>query len=149
MSHARIYRICLLIVVVLTIIGGIFYFINYMERNTKVTEGTLVLNVPSLAIPAKAVLAPYDSAEFHGCPFPEADGLQGEFPFPLWFLYSYIWIPLLHLPPGPIFCEVFHLCGAADHWRNPTVSTGRRDDQSQPQLEREWGKIPFLFADRF
>ena len=44
MSHARIYRICLLIVVVLTIIGGIFYFINYMERNTKVPEGTLVLN---------------------------------------------------------------------------------------------------------
>lgn len=44
MSHARIYRICLLIVVVLTIIGGIFYCINYMERNTKVTEGTLVMN---------------------------------------------------------------------------------------------------------
>ncbi len=44
MSHARIYRICLLVVVVLTIIGGIFYCINYMENHTKITEGTLVLD---------------------------------------------------------------------------------------------------------
>jgi len=43
MSHSRIYRICLLVVVALTIIGGIFYYINYMENHTKVTEGTLVM----------------------------------------------------------------------------------------------------------
>lgn len=43
MSHSTIYRVCLLIVVVLTIIGGIFYYINYMENHTKVTEGTLVM----------------------------------------------------------------------------------------------------------
>ena len=43
MSHSTIYRICLLVVVVLTIIGGIFYYINYMENHTKVTEGTLVM----------------------------------------------------------------------------------------------------------
>ncbi|MEY8237576.1 hypothetical protein AALA36_17955 [Lachnospiraceae bacterium 66-29] len=45
MSHSTVYRICLLVVVVLTIIGGIFYYVNYMERHrhTKVTEGTLVM----------------------------------------------------------------------------------------------------------
>ncbi|MEY8389887.1 hypothetical protein D3Z36_09420 [Lachnospiraceae bacterium] len=43
MSHSTIYRICLLVVVVLTIIGGIFYYINYMENHTRVTEGTLVM----------------------------------------------------------------------------------------------------------
>ena len=43
MSHSTIYRICLLVVVILTIIGGIFYYINYMENHTKVTEGTLVM----------------------------------------------------------------------------------------------------------
>ena len=43
MSHSTIYRICLLVVVVLTIIGGIFYYINYTENNTRVTEGTLVM----------------------------------------------------------------------------------------------------------
>ena len=43
MSHSTIYRVCLLVVVVLTIIGGIFYYINYMENHTKVTEGTLVM----------------------------------------------------------------------------------------------------------
>ncbi len=42
MSHSTFYRICLLVVVVLTIIGGIFYYINYMENHTRVTEGTLV-----------------------------------------------------------------------------------------------------------
>ena len=42
MSHSTIYRICLLVVVILTIIGGIFYYIHYMEENTKITEGTLV-----------------------------------------------------------------------------------------------------------
>ena len=42
MSHSTIYRICLLVVVILTIIGGIFYYIHYMEENKKITEGTLV-----------------------------------------------------------------------------------------------------------
>lgn len=46
MSHSTVYRICLLVVVVLTIIGGIFYYVNYMERHrhTQVTEGTLVFD---------------------------------------------------------------------------------------------------------
>lgn len=43
MSHSTIYRICLLVVVILTIIGGIFYYVNYMEGQVKVTEGTLVM----------------------------------------------------------------------------------------------------------
>lgn len=43
MSHSTIYRICLLVVVILTIIGGIFYYVNYMESQVKVTEGTLVM----------------------------------------------------------------------------------------------------------
>lgn len=42
MSHSTIYRICLLSVVILTIIGGIFYYVNYVENQTSVTEGTLV-----------------------------------------------------------------------------------------------------------
>lgn len=42
MSHAKIYRLCLLSVVILTIIGGIFYYINYVENETAITEGTLV-----------------------------------------------------------------------------------------------------------
>ena len=42
MSHSTIYRICLLVVVILTIIGGIFYYVNYVESQVKVTEGTLV-----------------------------------------------------------------------------------------------------------
>lgn len=43
MSHSTVYRICLLVVVILTIIGGIFYYVNYMENQVKVTEGTLVM----------------------------------------------------------------------------------------------------------
>lgn len=43
MSHSTVYRICLLVVVILTIIGGIFYYVNYMESQVKVTEGTLVM----------------------------------------------------------------------------------------------------------
>lgn len=42
MSHTKIYRLCLLSLVILTIIGGIFYYVNYVENETKVTEGTLV-----------------------------------------------------------------------------------------------------------
>lgn len=41
-SHSAIYRICLLVVVILTIAGGIFYYVNYVENQTTVTEGTLV-----------------------------------------------------------------------------------------------------------
>ncbi len=43
MSHSTIYRICLLVVVILTIIGGIFYYVNYLESQVRVTEGTLVM----------------------------------------------------------------------------------------------------------
>lgn len=43
MSHSTIYRICLLAIVALTIIGGIFYYINYMKKHTQITEGTLVM----------------------------------------------------------------------------------------------------------
>ncbi|GFI33129.1 MAG: hypothetical protein HFH50_12310 [Lachnospiraceae bacterium] len=47
MNHSRsaIYRICLLAVVILTIAGGIFYYVNYVEKQTTVTEGTLVWQV--------------------------------------------------------------------------------------------------------
>ena len=42
MNHSRsaIYRICLLAVA-----GGIFYYVNYVEKQTTVTEGTLVWQV--------------------------------------------------------------------------------------------------------
>lgn len=49
MSHSTIYRICLLVVVILTIIGGIFYYINYTKNHTRVTEGTLVMEDMSRA----------------------------------------------------------------------------------------------------
>ncbi len=42
MSHSKIYRICLLAAVILTIAGGIFYYVNYVERQDTVIEGTLV-----------------------------------------------------------------------------------------------------------
>lgn len=45
MSHTKIYRLCLLSVVLLTIIGGIFYYVNYVENETSIKEGTLVKNV--------------------------------------------------------------------------------------------------------
>ena len=41
-SHSTVYRICLLAVVILTIAGGIFYYVNYVENQATVTEGTLV-----------------------------------------------------------------------------------------------------------
>lgn len=41
-SHSTIYRVCLLAVVILTIVGGVFYYVNYVENQTTVTEGTLV-----------------------------------------------------------------------------------------------------------
>lgn len=44
-SHSTIYRIFLLAVIVLTIAGGIFYYVNVVEKKTAVTEGTLVWNV--------------------------------------------------------------------------------------------------------
>lgn len=42
MRHSTIYRMCLLAVVILTIAGGIFYYVNYVENQATVTEGTLV-----------------------------------------------------------------------------------------------------------
>lgn len=41
MSH-KIYRICLLSVVILAIVGGIFYYLNYVQGKADITEGTLV-----------------------------------------------------------------------------------------------------------
>lgn len=52
MSHSTIYRICLLVVVILTIIGGIFYYVNYVENQVKVTEGTLVREEYKEELPA-------------------------------------------------------------------------------------------------
>lgn len=52
MSHSTIYRICLLVVVILTIIGGIFYYVNYVESQVKVTEGTLVREEYQEELPA-------------------------------------------------------------------------------------------------
>ena len=42
MKHRTIYRICLLAVILITMAGGIFYYMNYVERQVPVTEGTLV-----------------------------------------------------------------------------------------------------------
>lgn len=44
MNHSRsaIYRACLLALVILTIAGGIFYYVNYVKGQATVTEGTLV-----------------------------------------------------------------------------------------------------------
>ena len=42
MSHTKIYRLCLLSVVMLTILGGIFYYVNYVKNEISVKEGTLV-----------------------------------------------------------------------------------------------------------
>lgn len=41
MSH-KLYRMCLLSVVILAIVGGIFYYLNYVKEETEITEGTLV-----------------------------------------------------------------------------------------------------------
>ncbi len=41
MSH-KLYRICLLSVVILAIVGGIFYYLNYVRDEADITEGTLV-----------------------------------------------------------------------------------------------------------
>ena len=41
MSH-KVYRICLLIVVMLAIVAGIFCYLNYVKEKEDVTEGTLV-----------------------------------------------------------------------------------------------------------
>lgn len=42
MRYRTIYRICLLAVILITMAGGIFYYVNYVERPAAVTEGTLV-----------------------------------------------------------------------------------------------------------
>lgn len=41
MSH-KLYRMCLLSVIILAIVGGIFYYLNYVQDETDITEGTLV-----------------------------------------------------------------------------------------------------------
>lgn len=41
MSH-KIYRLCLLAVVIIAIAGGIFYYLNYVQDKKDITEGTLV-----------------------------------------------------------------------------------------------------------
>ena len=41
MRH-KVYRLCLLSVVIIAIVGGIFYYINYVQNKTDITEGTLV-----------------------------------------------------------------------------------------------------------
>ncbi len=51
MSHSTVYRICLLVIVVLTILGGIFYYVNYVKDQTKVTEGTLVRQESQESLP--------------------------------------------------------------------------------------------------
>lgn len=43
MSH-KLYRMCLLSVVIIAIVGGIFYYLNYVKDETDITEGTLVRN---------------------------------------------------------------------------------------------------------
>lgn len=41
MRH-MVYRICLLSVVIIAIVGGIFYYLNYVRDEADITEGTLV-----------------------------------------------------------------------------------------------------------
>ncbi len=41
MSH-KLYRMCLLSLLILAIVGGIFYYLNYVQDHTEITEGTLV-----------------------------------------------------------------------------------------------------------
>ncbi len=43
MKYRTIYRICLLAVIILTLAGGIFYYMKYVERQETVTDGTLVM----------------------------------------------------------------------------------------------------------
>lgn len=42
MKYRTIYRICLFAVIILTLAGGIFYYVNYVQQQDTVTEGTLV-----------------------------------------------------------------------------------------------------------
>lgn len=41
MSH-KIYRMCLLSVVIIAVVVGIFYYLNYVQEESTITEGTLV-----------------------------------------------------------------------------------------------------------
>lgn len=41
MCH-KVYRICLLSVVILTVVVGIFYYLNYVQEESTITEGVLV-----------------------------------------------------------------------------------------------------------
>lgn len=54
-NHSIIYRICLLAVVILTIAGGIFYYVNYVENQSTVTEGTLVREINGVTAEEEAL----------------------------------------------------------------------------------------------
>ncbi len=41
MGH-KVYRICLLTVVLIAIVGGIFYYLNYVREESDIQSGTLV-----------------------------------------------------------------------------------------------------------
>ncbi|MCI8282034.1 MAG: hypothetical protein HFI76_10140 [Lachnospiraceae bacterium] len=41
MSH-KLYRVCLLSLLIIAIVGGIFYYLNYVQDQSDITEGTLV-----------------------------------------------------------------------------------------------------------
>ena len=41
MSH-KLYRICLLSVVIVAVVVGIFYYLNYVQEESSITDGTLV-----------------------------------------------------------------------------------------------------------
>lgn len=45
MRH-KTYRICLLSVVILAIVVGIFYYLNYVQDKAEITEGMLVRQEP-------------------------------------------------------------------------------------------------------
>ncbi len=45
----KTYRICLLSLVILMVVGGLFYYMNGMENSAQVMEGTFVvkmMNIP-------------------------------------------------------------------------------------------------------
>ena len=40
--YRKVYRLCLLAVVIMAIAGGIYYYLHYSQRQSDITEGTLV-----------------------------------------------------------------------------------------------------------
>ena len=49
MRHT-VYRICLLSAVIIAIMGGIFYYLNYVRDEADITEGTLVRREQSVEV---------------------------------------------------------------------------------------------------